>query len=249
MRYPRYDREAPLSYALGVFPTLELLQHQPRQVREVLFHSSGLRNDGLGKIRTLCNRLYIPLTQDDKLVERLATKENTYAIGVLEKYTAPIDTQFDQVVLVNPSDMGNLGTTLRTMLGFGFHDLALIRPAVDLFDPRVIRASMGAVFQMRFTYFEDMTTYQSTVPQHTAYALMTDGRQSLRETDFQSPFTLWFGNESSGLPAEVHTWATTVTIPQSSAIDSLNLSIAIGITLYAASGRNKNRGAVHPPNN
>jgi RNA methyltransferase, TrmH family len=236
MRYARYEREAPLSYAFGVFPTLELLHHRPRQVREVLFHSSGLRNEGLGKIRTLCNRLHIPFTQEDKLVERLGSKDNTYAIGVLEKYSAAVDPQANQVVLVSPADMGNLGTTLRTMLGFGFRDLALIRPAVDIFDPRVVRAAMGAVFQMRFSYYDRIADCRAAVPQHSAYALMTDGQQALREAHFQPPFALWFGSESSGLPPELHTWASTVTIPQSTAIDSLNLSIAIGITLYAASG-------------
>lgn len=47
------------------------------------------------------------------------------------------------VVLHNPSDVGNVGTILRSALGFGFRDVAIIRPGVDPFDPRVLRASMA----------------------------------------------------------------------------------------------------------
>ena len=49
--------------------------------------------------------------------------------------------------------MGNLGTIMRTMVGFGMEDLAIIRPGVDAYDPKVIRASMGSIFHLRFAYF------------------------------------------------------------------------------------------------
>ena len=57
----------------------------------------------------------------------------------------------NHVVLVNPGDMGNMGTIIRTMLGFNYSNLAIIKPGVDVFDPRVIRASMGALFNTRRT--------------------------------------------------------------------------------------------------
>ncbi len=233
MRFKKYERDDPHAYTFGVFPTLELLQHQPEHVNEVLLHTAGARNEGVTKIKAICHDMGIRTTVDDKQVERLESKENTYAIGVFEKYEPELHAQSNHVLLVTPSDMGNLGTTLRTLLGFGFHNLALIKPAADIFDPRTIRASMGALFQANFAYFDSLDVYQESFT-HNLYPFMTNGDVLLSEAEFKTPYTLVFGNESSGLPESYRKLGTSVTIPQSKAIDSLNLSVAIGIALYGA---------------
>lgn len=237
MQLKKYTHDAPYSYTFGVFPTLELLRYQPKFAEQVLIHSAGERNEGVEKMRALCSTARIPITRDDKLVERLSPKDNTYAIGVFKKYRLALDAHADHVVLVNPSDMGNLGTTLRTMVGFGITNLALIKPAVDIFDPRAIRASMGALFQVNFAYYETFNDYHIAFG-HNAYPFMTDGSVSIHQAEFRSPFALVFGNESSGLTPGYHALGTTVTIPHRPAIDSLNLSVAIGI---AVCGATKNR--------
>src|SRR5688572_13455372 len=159
MRLKKYTHDAPYSYTFGVFPTLELLRYQPKFVEQVLLHSASDRNEGVDKIRALCNGARIPISRDDKLIERLSSKDNTYAVGVFTKYRPALDGRANHVVLVNPADMGNLGTALRTLLGFGINNLALVKPAVDIFDPRAIRASMGAVFQVNFAYFDSFNEY------------------------------------------------------------------------------------------
>jgi TrmH family RNA methyltransferase len=233
MRLKKYTRDAPYSYTYGVFPTLELLRYQPKFVEEVLLHSAGERNEGVDKILALCNGARIPMHRDDKLVERLSPKDNTYAIGVFKKYRPALDAQANHVVLVNPGDMGNLGTTLRTLVGFGISNLALVKPAADIFDPRVIRASMGAVFQVNFAYYESFNDYHAAFKHH-IYPFMTDGVLPLHEAEFEQHFALVFGNESSGLTPGYHAVGTSVSIPHRPAIDSLNLSVAIGIALYEA---------------
>ncbi len=233
MRLRKYERDDSHAYTFGVFPTLEMLHHQPEHVSEVLLHSAGVRNEGISKIKMVCNEVGIRISVDDKLVERLESKENTYAVGVFEKYQAELNAQANHVLLVNPSDMGNLGTALRTMLGFGFRDLAMIRPAADIFDPRTIRASMGALFQVNFAYFDSLDAYRAQYL-HTLYPFMTNGDVMLPQAVFTSPYTLVFGSESSGLPELYRNVGTSVTIPQSDSIDSLNLSIALGVGLYEA---------------
>ena len=235
MRYKKYTQDTAHAYTFGVFPTLELLHHQPQRVIEVLLHSVGERNAGVTKIRTACVEAGIRLSVDDKLVERLEARENTYAIGVFEKYEAWLKPAANHLVLVNPADMGNLGTVLRTLLGFGFHDLALVKPAADIFDPRTVRASMGALFQVNFAYFDSFDAYYATFSQHHLYPFMTNGEVMLPAAIFMPPFALIFGSESSGLPDSFRTCGTAITIPQSVAIDSLNLSVAVGVGLYAAS--------------
>lgn len=237
VRLKRYKREFGYSYTFGVFPTLELLHHRPEQAVQVLLHSRGARNAGVEKIRALCAQHNIPCAEDDRTVERLEPREDTYALGVFEKYAPRLHPQANHVVLVNPSDMGNLGTILRTMLAFSVDNLALIRPAADIFDPRVVRASMGALFQVAFAYFDRFEEYRAAFGGHALYPFMTDGSTPIQQVTFRPPFALIFGNESAGLPAAYHEIGTSVAIPHSRAVDSLNLAVAVGIALYESTQR------------
>ncbi|OQY37588.1 MAG: hypothetical protein B6243_00235 [Anaerolineaceae bacterium 4572_5.2] len=117
--FKRYNKDLPYSYSLGVFPTIELLSKRAKHTLGVILHSKGKRNKGLEKIRFLCEKNDIPLTEDDKTIQRIARKGNVYAVGVFEKYHAPLSHNQDHIVLVNPNGMGNLGTIIRSMLGFG----------------------------------------------------------------------------------------------------------------------------------
>ena len=129
--------------------------------------------------------------------------------------------------------MGNLGTIIRTMLGFGFQDLAIIQPAADVYHPDVIRASMGAIFKLRVQRFASFDDYNNKYMRN-FYALITDGDVNLPEVRFCTPYSLIFGNESSGLPDEFKKIGTNVKIQQSKKINSLNLAVSVGITLYGA---------------
>lgn len=230
----RYKKEYEHSYSYGVFPTLELLHSRPDHVIGVLVSTKGARNEGVQKIEALCKRRRIAFEVNDRAVDRLADKENVYAIGVFSKYQSPLHTDESHLVLVNPGDMGNLGTIARTMVGFEVRNLALVRPAVDIFDPRVVRSSMGAIFKLAFQYFDSFGEYRSLFI-HNVYPFMTNGKANLDGASFQPPFALVFGNESSGLPDEYQAVGTSVTIPYNSDdIDSLSLPVAAGIALYEA---------------
>ena len=141
-----YKKSFDYSYALGIFPTLELLYSRPDMVQAIFVAPNDKSSSGLQKIKDLCNANSIPCIEDPKTLARLSRSENCYAIGVFKKFTSELTPDASHLVLVNPDDAGNLGTVMRTMLGFGHHDLAIITPAVDIFDPKTVRASMGAVF-------------------------------------------------------------------------------------------------------
>ncbi len=228
----RYQSDFEYSYCLGVYPTLELIAEQPQSVLGILLHSKGSKNQGLEKIRQLAGNLQIDIQENDRLVENISQRGNTYAVGVFQKYSAQINPQENHLVLVNPSSMGNLGTIMRTMLGFGYHDLAIIEPAADYYHPKVIRASMGAIFQVRIQCYRAFTDYWGSQAEHNLYPLMTDGKITLSEAILEPPYALVFGDEASGLGHEFHQFGTSVRIPQSGEVDSLNLALAVGITLY-----------------
>lgn len=232
VKLKRYQNDFDYSYALGVYPTLELLTYQAKSVMGVLLHSKGSKNQGITKIRGLCKNLQIEIIENDNLVDKLTTRGNTYAVGVFQKFHSTLDPTKNHLALVRPSSMGNLGTIMRTMLGFGKHDLAVIEPAADFYDPKVIRASMGAIFQLRIKTFPEFTDYWGSHAIHSLYPLMTNGEVSLPKVKFQVPYTLVFGDEASGLGDEYHQFGTSIRIPQDDAVDSLNLALSAGITLY-----------------
>lgn len=231
----RYDKEFKHSYTLGVYPTIEMLQHRPTPVLGVLLHSAGEENKGVDMIREMCQDEGVKILESDPLVEKISRRGDTYAVGVFEKFHPDLDPHANHVVLVHPQGMGNLGTISRSMLAFGMKDLAIIEPAADLFDPKVIRASMGSIFQLRFRWFDQFTDYWGTFSSHQLYPLMTDGEVQLPEVTFHSPYALVFGEESSGLDEAYHQFGTSVRIPQQSGVDSLNIALAAAVTLYQAS--------------
>lgn len=233
VRLKRYQKSCEHTYTLGVFTTLALLQQSPKIALRVLLHPKGRDNQGVHQIKALCKEYNIGFEVNEKAIDRIGRRGDIYAIGVMRKKLSGqvLNANSNHVILVNPSDMGNLGAIMRTMLGFNVMDLAIILPAADHFDPKVIRASMGAIFQMRTAIFDDFHAYQRTY-QHKLYPFMTHGIESLPEQDFQSPFGLIFGNESSGLPQSYNNVGISICIPQSQKIDSLNLAQSVGIALY-----------------
>ena len=234
IRLKRYKKDFEYSYTFGVFPTLELLTHNSGNVVGVVIHPSGIENQGVQKIQSICQKNAIPCEFQEKTFSRIGARENDYAVGICQKNEPRLDSSANHVILVNPSGMGNLGTIIRTMLGFGFQDLAIIEPAADIFHPEVIRASMGALFHLRFERYVNFASYLESHPRN-LYPLMTDGKIPLPEAVLKPAFGLVFGSESAGLSAEYHQFGTSLSIPQSQAIDSLNLAISVGITLYHAS--------------
>lgn len=230
-RLKRYKKDFEYSYSFGVFPTLELLEYAPTFVLGVITHPKGSENDGVSKIRENCQKNGISYEIQEKTFSRIGARGNDYAIGVFQKFDKQLSPSANHVILVNPSGMGNIGTIIRTMLGFGFGDLAVIQPAADIFHPDVVRASMGAIFQMRVARFSDFAQYRKNYPRN-IYSLMTDGANPIQGVKFKSPYSLVFGSESTGLPKEFHQLGSSVRIPQSVNIDSLNLGISVGITLY-----------------
>ena len=233
MQPKRYKKDFAHSYSFGIFPTLELLTHRPDKVLRVVAHSRGEVSEGVAEVRSRCDALNVPFEVNDKLVGKLAHKGNVYVFAVFEKYDTALQEGANHLLLVSPSDMGNLGTIIRTMLGFGVRDLALLRPAADLFNPHVVRASMGAVFAVNAHYFSDLETYQSHF-KHALYPFMLNAEHSLLEVAFTPPFTLVFGPEGAGLPQHYREAGQSVAIPQSELIESLNLAVAVGVALYEA---------------
>ena len=127
---------------------------------------------------------------------------------------------------------------MRSATGFGVTDLAIIKQAVDPFDPKTVRASMGAIFRMNVAEYDSFEDYEREAGNRSLYPFMLKAKKKLPETEFKSPFSLIMGNEATGLPDSFLNVGTGVIIPHSDRIDSLNITIAASIALYEATKNN-----------
>ncbi len=232
--YKRYNDKAEYSYCFGPFPTFELIENRPQEAIEVLYHSQtsdAIRN----KLQSICQRQGIPCEQNDKVIQRIRDKENCLVVGVFKKHESVLAMDRPHVVLVNPSDMGNLGTIIRTAVGFGLPDLAIIRPGAAICHPKTVRASMGSLFRLNFQYFDSFAEYKSAYGEgRNMYPFMLKGSVGLDQLERNKGelYSLVFGNEATGLPDEFLQEGQSVRIRHTDNIDSLNLSLAAGIAIY-----------------
>ena len=234
LQYKRYNDQADYSYCFGPFPTFELIENRPQEAIEVLYHSQtseAIRE----KLQRICQDQGIPCEQNDKVIQRIRDKENCLVIGVFRKHESFLSMDRPHVVLVNPSDMGNLGTIIRTAVGFGIPDLAIIRPGAAICHPKTVRASMGSLFRLNFQYFDSFAEYKRAYGEdRKMYPFMLKGSVGLDQLqrDEGELYSLIFGNEATGLPDEFLGEGQSVRIRHTDNIDSLNLSLAAGIAIY-----------------
>lgn len=231
----RYKKDSEVSYALGITLTIELLRKKLEHVTNVYVHSKIIKGEGFLIVEEICKNNNIPLIYNDKVFNILSKKENDFIIGEFIKYDCMVRDNSNHVVLVNPSNGGNLGTIMRSMVGFEFTDLVIITPAVDHYDPSTIRSSMGSIFNLNISLFSSFDEYKETYKNRVNYPLMLQASRNINSVDVAEPYSLIFGNEATGLSESYLSEGESLIINHSNLIDSLNLPIAVSITLYEVS--------------
>jgi len=134
-------------------------------------------------------------------------------------------------------DPGNLGTIIRNAFAFGADGLILSSGSVDCFSTKVVRSSMGAIFNM--TIIQDMDLAECLEQLHDRkirlIALDADGKAPYWDEAPYSPCALVFGNEGNGLSDFIKEAADSVVkIPIADSCESLNVAVAVGVVLADA---------------
>ena len=139
--------------------------------------------------------------------------------------------KLNTVYLHEVQDPGNLGTILRTLAWFGGFRCLLSANSVDPFNPKTVRASMGAIFHVAIEQDVDLHSLPERF-QRIAY-LDVQGK-ALTDADFARYDCYLFGNEARGVPAQdlQQLNATAFSIPGCGAIESLNLASAVNMSVY-----------------
>ena len=94
-----YSRKLPYSYALGVFPAMNLMESHPEKALRLLLHPDGLENEGVVKLRKMCAGLGVREEIADRVLRRESKKDNCYAALVFEKFDSELDENVWEVVV------------------------------------------------------------------------------------------------------------------------------------------------------
>lgn len=144
-----------------------------------------------------------------------------------------LSVEFDWLLVADRiSDPGNLGTILRTALAAGVGALLLVKGTVDPYNPKVVRAAMGAHLRlpMEFVEPQDLSTRLAGFKTYVAQAR---SGPAYTEVDWRGPVALIIGSEAHGPADQLNDLADGSThIPIEADADSLNAAVAAAVILF-----------------
>jgi len=189
----------------------------------------------------------LPQALMDKLSEKADTSE-LLGIAYMKEEAAfahaaqggsPLFVLFDR-----PSNKGNLGTLLRSCDAFGVNGLLLTGHCVDLYDPEVVRASMGSFFRVPFARLGVNAEIEAVLsglrreyPGLQLIGTTAHRQRTINELDLTGPVLFMIGNEAEGLNrwlAEQCGALATIPMRMEAAATSFNVSCAATVLLYEA---------------
>lgn len=166
-------------------------------------------------------------------------RQSTYCLeDILETEDAHL------LVLDNLQDPGNLGTILRTAEGAGVTGIIISKESVDIYNPKVIRSTMGSIYRVPFVYVEDLKEAIAKVKAHGifTYAAHLDGKNSYDKEDYTKKTAFLIGNEGNGLRKEIADLADTwIRIPMQGQVESLNAAIATSVLMFETARQRRNQ--------
>lgn len=189
-----------------------------------------------------------PVTFEDlKKISTLKTPHNAVAVAAIPE-TSNDSQEFLKslcVVLDTVQDPGNLGTIIRSAAWFGIKNIVCSPDCADMFNPKVIQASMGAILHVNISYQEpDEFLKKALARSIPVYGALMDGK-SIYDQDLEQKGIIVLGNESKGISNGIISLVThKIMIPRFSdlkyGIDSLNVSMAATV-IFSEFARRKKR--------
>jgi TrmH family RNA methyltransferase len=171
-----------------------------------------------------------------KRISSLKTPHNAVAVVSFPEYRTDLNEILDNlcVALDFVQDPGNLGTIIRAATWFGIKDIVCSQDCVDVFNPKVIQASMGAILKVRVHYTELASLLSSALKRKLpVYGALLVG-ESIYSSELVNKGVILLGNESKGISGDLIPFITQkIMIPQfnisETGIDSLNVSVAAAV--------------------
>jgi TrmH family RNA methyltransferase len=210
------------------------LGHAPR----ILLHSAKAGDHPL--LRRAASRAGESIEVSEAILGKISRRDNPQTVlGVFEQSFAQLDDLDRSGLLIGLEevrDPGNLGTIIRTADGAGCAGLILIGETCDPYSVEAVRATMGSIFAVPIVRAsaDAFLAWRATWPGRVIGTLLT-ATTDFREGSYARPCLIMLGNEQAGLtPRLAAACDMTVKIPMLGRADSLNLAVAAGVMIYAA---------------
>lgn len=185
-----------------------------------------------GEILIVTTEILEKISRRDNAQTVLATFDQRYTpLDAIEPTRAPCWVALEQV-----RDPGNLGTIVRTADAAGCGGVILVGECCDPFSTEAVRATMGSIFAVDIARasLDEFLTWRAGWPGSVVGARL-QASDDYRKAPYRAPVMLFMGNEQAGLtPEAAAACDVNVKIPMRGRADSLNLSVATGIMVYAA---------------
>lgn len=139
------------------------------------------------------------------------------------------------MILENIQDPGNLGTIIRAGEGAGITGVLMNSTTADIYNPKVIRSTMGSVFRVPFAYTNDLTASILQLKKQgiKLYAAHLDGRNNYEKEDYTVDTGFLIGNEANGLSEDTARLADAyIKIPMMGRVESLNAAVAASVLMF-----------------
>ena len=158
-------------------------------------------------------------------------------LAVIQKESSEenIDYKEDIIIILDGiQDPGNLGTILRTVDSVGFKQIIVSKTTADIYNPKVVRSTMGAIFRVKVIEADDLINTIKTIKKHKFEIIATslETSKTIYEINYKKKAII-IGNEANGVSKELLEMADEkIKIPMLGKTESLNASVATGIILY-----------------
>ncbi len=185
---------------------------------------------GCNNVYTIANKLYMEITD---------TESPQGILAVLKKNPISIDSVYDDknffVILDSLQDPGNMGTIIRTADAAGVTAVIVSKGCVDVYNPKVLRSTMGSLFHIPVCYSENiLETLESMKKKGIKLcAAHLKGTKNYFDMEYNDNIAIIVGNEANGISDSVADISDElVRIPMSGKSESLNASVAAGLLMY-----------------
>ena len=165
------------------------------------------------------------------------TPQGVIALVKMPEYDTEklINNASSLLVLEDLQDPGNLGTIMRTAEAAGMDGIILSDTSVDLYNPKTVRATMGAIFRMPAVYVKDIkeTVRTLNVKGFNTLAAHLSATHDYTKADYSGKTAVLIGNEGNGLSEELTALAAEkIIIPMDGKAESLNAAVAAALCMY-----------------
>lgn len=186
----------------------------------------------------ICKDRHIPCySVDERVLSMFSDTINSQGvIAIVEKQTINLNFEdIDSAVIIDAAqDPGNVGTIIRTCDWFGIDSVFLGKGTVELYNPKVLRSTMGSIFHIPIFENVDCLSiiHEFKSRYFTIFAADSRGDTNLYSVEKKNKFAILFGNESAGIHARIQSETDyRVQIPNRGRAESLNLAVAAGILI------------------